>query len=331
MVTRAPRVGVIGAGERGRQLIRICYELGALAGVCDVSQPSLREIADTYPDVELHTGADDLVRAPLEAVLIAAPAELHAELSLQVLAAGKHVFVEKPFALSVVDAEAVAAAAVATGLQVFVAHLLIYHPAVRKLRSIIASGAIGRLWHLRSRRSSLGKLRQLGSVWWNVAPYDVSLMLALMGEEPTSVVGAQAGWLTTRSPDAAYADFQFARCRSAHIEVSWLDPNEMWRCDVFGSEGVITISESPSGSRMTLTGCGARSDERGMLFAWRGDETEIEFESVEPLREQVVAFLTSMRFGIAAETDASEGLAVVRALARADRASHVNGAVESRA
>jgi UDP-2-acetamido-3-amino-2,3-dideoxy-glucuronate N-acetyltransferase len=225
----------------------------------------------------------------------------------------------------------VAAAAVATGLQVFVGHQLIYHPAIRKLRSIVASGAIGRLWHVRSRRSSLGELRHRENVWWSFAAHDVSLMLALMGEEPTAVVSAHAGWLTLRSPDAAYADFQFARGRSGHIEVSWLDPNQMWRFDVFGTEGVVTIAESPSSARMTLARCGARSDEHGVLSAWRGVETEIEVDKVEPLREEIVAFFTSLRFGIAAETDASEGLAVVRALARADRASHINGALESRA
>jgi predicted dehydrogenase len=152
-----------------------------------------------------------------------------------------------------------------------------------------------------------------------------------MGEEPTAVVSAHAGWLTLRSPDAAYADFQFARGRSGHIEVSWLDPHKMWQFDVFGTEGVITIAESPGLSRMSLARCGARSDERGMLSAWRGAETDIPFDKLEPLREELIAFFTSLRFGIAAETDASEGLAVVRTLTRADRASHISSSLESRA
>jgi len=324
------RVGVIGAGHWGQNLIRICHDLGALDAVCDPSPASLQLVADKYPDVELFNEATDLLELPIDAVLIAAPAEFHGELALAALAAGKHVFIEKPFTLSVADGEAVAAAAIATGLQVFVGHLLIYHPAVRKLRTTLASGAIGRVWHLRSRRVSLGKLRNRESVWWSFAPHDVSLVLALMGEEPTNVVGAQNGWLTARTPDCAYADFQFAQGRSAHIEVSWLDPHKMWQFDVFGTEGVITISESPGISRMTLARCGARSDERGMLSAWRGAEMEIEFEKLEPLREEMIAFFTSMRFGIAAETDASEGLAVVRALARADRASHITTPIEFR-
>jgi UDP-2-acetamido-3-amino-2,3-dideoxy-glucuronate N-acetyltransferase len=325
------RVGIIGAGHWGQNLIRICHDLGALTAVCDPSPSSLQQVADKYPNVDLYSEASELVCLPIDAVLIAAPAELHAELALQALAAGKHVFIEKPFTLSVADGESVAAAAVATGLQVFVGHLLIYHPAVRRLRAIIASGSIGRVWHLRSRRVSLGKLRHRESVWWSFAPHDVSLMLALMGEEPTGVVGAQNGWLTARTPDTAYADYQFAHGRSAHIEVSWLDPHKMWQFDVFGTEGVITIAESPGVSRMSLARCGARSDERAMLSAWRGAETEIQFDKLEPLREEMIAFFTSLRFGIASETDASEGLAVVRALARADKASHTPSSMESRA
>jgi UDP-2-acetamido-3-amino-2,3-dideoxy-glucuronate N-acetyltransferase len=325
------RVGIIGAGHWGQNLIRICNDLGVLAAVCDPSPSTLQQVADKYPKLDLYSEAGETMRLPIDAVLIAAPAELHAELALQALGAGKHVFIEKPFTLSVADGEAVAAAAVATGLQVFVGHLLIYHPAVRKLRATIASGAIGRIWHLRSRRVSLGKLRHRESVWWSFAPHDISLMLALMGEEPTGVVGAQNGWLTSRTPDTAYADYQFSHGRSAHIEVSWLDPHKMWQFDVFGTDGVITIAESPGLSRMSLARCGARSDERGMLSAWRGAETDIQFDKLEPLREEMIAFFTSLRFGIAAETDASEGLAVVRALARADRASHAVNSLESRA
>jgi UDP-2-acetamido-3-amino-2,3-dideoxy-glucuronate N-acetyltransferase len=324
------RVGIIGAGHWGWNLIRVCHDLGALAAVCDSSPTMLARVAEAYPSTLRFSEVDEFLLQRLDAVFIAAPAQLHAQLALQVLAAGKHVFVEKPFALTVPDAEAIAGAAAATGLQVFAGHLLIYHPAVKKLRKIIQAGDIGRVWHLRSRRLSLGKLRHHESVWWSFAPHDVSLMLALMNEEPSHVVGAQAGWLTSRTPDAAYADYQFAHGRSAHIEVSWLDPNKMWQFDVFGTDGVITITETPGKSRMTLAKCGARSDEHGHLSTWRGAETEVQFERVEPLREEVVAFFTSLRFGIAAETDATEGLSVVRALALADRASHHSGNNEAR-
>lgn len=317
------RIGVIGAGHWGRNLIRVCDALGTLAAVCDPSPDALMEISEKYPDVARFVDPSALLRRPLDAVFIAAPAESHARLALQSLAAGKHVFVEKPFTLSVADAEAVAAAAVATGLQVFVGHLLLYHPAVKKLRSIIDTGALGRIWHVRSRRVSLGKLRHRESVWWSFAPHDVSLMLSLMREDPVNVTGAQNGWLTARMPDVAYADYQFSQGRSAHIEVTWLDPNKSWQFDVFGTEGVATITEGGGESRMQITRCGARSDERGVLTAWRGGTTDVVFDKTEPLREEVFAFFTSLRFGIAAETDASEGLAVVRALALADRAARL--------
>lgn len=325
------RVGVIGAGQWGWNLIRVCHQLGALASVCDPSSAMRKRVAAAYPAVQLFESPDELVWEPGDAVVVAAPAELHASIALKALAARKHVFVEKPFALSVADAEEVAHAAARSGLQVFAGHLLIYHPAVKRLRAIVDAGGIGRVWHLRSRRVSLGKLRHRESVWWSFAPHDVSLMLALMGEAPASVVASQAGWLTTRMPDAAYADYQFSHGRSAHIEVSWLDPNKAWQLDVFGTEGVITLAESPDRTRMMLAKCGARSDDRGLLSTWRGDETPIEFDHAEPLREEMAAFLTSLRFGIPSETDAAEGLAVVRALALADRAAHVAGAVEANA
>jgi UDP-2-acetamido-3-amino-2,3-dideoxy-glucuronate N-acetyltransferase len=321
MSASEPRVGVVGAGGWGKNLVRVCADLGVLTAVCDPAPASLQAIATAYPGVAVVSALDDLLDQ-VDAVVIGAPAELHAQLALCALDAGKHVFVEKPFTLSVADGEMVAAAAAAAKLQVFVGHLLIYHPAVRALRRLVAAGEIGRLWHVRSRRVSLGKLRNRESVWWSFAPHDISLMLALLGEEPLGVVAAQAGWLTPRMPDAAYADYSFSNGRSAHIEVSWLDPNKMWQLDVFGTDGVATLAEAPGQTRLKLARCGARLDENGALCAWRGASTDIAFEQGEPLREEMVAFLTAVRFNIAAETDAAEGLAVIRAVAGAARAAN---------
>jgi len=311
--------------------MRVADKLGALAAVCDPSPDALADAAKMYPRLNRFEDVEDLLRDPLDAILIAAPEESHAQLALQCLAAGKHILVEDPFTLSVADAEAVAAAAVATGLHVFVGHTLIYHSAIRKLRATIASGTLGRIWHLRSRRGCLGNLQQHKSVWWSLASRDVSLMLALMGEDPSNVVGAHSGWLTARRPDIAYADFQFPYGRSAHVEVTWLDPNDIWHLDVFGTQGVVRLVETSESCRMELIRCGARSDERGVLDSWRGGTMEIPYERSEPLHDEVLAFLTSLRFGIAAETDANEGLAVVRTLALADRAAHLPYALEARA
>jgi UDP-2-acetamido-3-amino-2,3-dideoxy-glucuronate N-acetyltransferase len=224
-------------------------------------------------------------------------------------------------ALSVEDGERIARAVVDSGLQLFVGHILLHHPAIRKLRALVSDGVIGRVWHVRSRRLSLGRVRANESVWWSFAPHDVALALAIMGEEPQSASATQTGCLSTWLPDTAYADFRFSNGRSAHVEVGWLDPCKSVRLDVFGTEGVLTFEDSLAGHYLTLCMAGAKPDERGIMRTWRGEARTVEVQPGDPLREELGAFLTSIRFGIPAETDVHEGLAVLRALTMADDAA----------
>lgn len=326
--SREYRLSLISVDGWGKNLVRHCAELGVLAGVYD-DNSTIDELSRLQPDIRRYDSIGDLYDAPCDAIVIAAPAHLHAPLALQAISAKKCVFVEKFLAVSVADGNRIAEAAEQAGVQVFVGHALLYHSGVRKLRTLVGQGAVGRVWHVRTRRLSLGKLRHHESVWWSFAPNDVALVLSVFGEEPERVSAAQAGWLTPRIPDTAYADFQFPRGRSAHVEVGWLDPHSTFRIDVFGTEGVLTLEESRDESRLSISACGARPDEHGVLQTWRGEERDIPIPSSDPLREELVAFLTSIRFGISAETDAKQGVAVLRALSMADEASsHPQAALE---
>ena len=321
------RLGVIGGGYWGQNLIRTCADLGVLDAVCDADEGVRASLLNAYPRISVHEHPELLLDEQLDGVLIATPAVTHAELALAAFQRGLHVFVEKPMALSVSDGIRMQEAADKANRQLFVGHLLLYHPGIRKLRMLLADGTIGRVWHLRSRRLNLGKLRQHESVWWSFAPHDVALMLAIMGEEPESATASQIGWLSPRLPDVAYADFRFSRGRAGHIEVNWLDPRKAAGLDVFGTDGVITFEDFRVGERLTVALCSAKPDERGVLRAWRGDTYEVPVEPSEPLREEIIAFLTSMRFGIPAETDGNEGIAVLRALEMADNGSVRHSAI----
>lgn len=318
MSPSAPRLGVIGGGYWGQNLIRTCADLGVLDAVCDADEGVRASLLKAYPAISVHEDAPRLLDEQLDGVIIATPAMTHAELAVAAFQCGLHVFVEKPMALSVSDGIRMQEAAERANRQLFIGHLLLYHPGVRKLRMLITENAIGRVWHIRSRRLSLGKLRQHESVWWSFAPHDVALMLAIMGEEPEGVTASQIGWLSPRLPDAAYADFRFSNGRVGHIEVNWLDPHKTARLDVFGTDGVITFEDFRVGQRLTVALCGAKPDDRGILRARQGESYEVEVEPAEPLREEIIAFLTSIRFGIPAETDGKEGVAVLRALEMAD-------------
>jgi UDP-2-acetamido-3-amino-2,3-dideoxy-glucuronate N-acetyltransferase len=266
-----------------------------------------------------------LEHGKLDAAVIASPAHTHAELALKCIAAGKHVFVEKPLALSVDDAQRVVEAAEHAGLTLFVGHVLLYHPAVRALLEAVNAGRNGRVRHLRSRRLSWGRLRAYENVWWSFAPHDCALMIEIMKDSPVNATGWLSAYVRPGLGDFAYADFAFADGRSAHIEVSWLDPDKSSRIDVFGSEGTLTFIDSREGATLTLTPCGDRLNARGEPELWRSESTNIELPAGEPLRLELEAFCRAIRGAHEhIPTDGREGLEVVRALEMVDRHATVH-------
>jgi len=308
------KVGVIGAGYWGRNLIRVAHELDVLESVFDTDEAALTRVAQEYPNVGLELDLRALLDRQIDAVLIAAPAPLHAELALEGVASGKHVFVEKPLAMNPDDAATVVRAAGAGGRTLFVGHLLLYHPAVQRMIGLIREGAIGELRHVRSRRLSWGRLRSEENVWWSFAPHDIALVLAIFEETPHAVHGSTAAFVRPEIADFAYADLAFSRGRSAHIEVSWIDPDRSSRLDVFGSKGVLRLCDARDGATITLTRCGDERDGVGAQL-WREDEQRIDFTPAEPLKTELRAFVDAVREGTRPLTDGDEGLSVVRVLA----------------
>jgi UDP-2-acetamido-3-amino-2,3-dideoxy-glucuronate N-acetyltransferase len=326
---RVPRLAVVGAGYWGTNLVRNCWEMGVLAAVCDADLRALNAVRTKYPGVALFCDIDQMIEhGRPDAVVIATPAPTHAAVALECIAAGKHVFVEKPLALSVEEAQRVVGAAEAAGLTLFVGHVLLYHPAVQTMLAAIDAGKIGRVRHMRSRRLSWGRLRAQENVWWSFAPHDCALMIEIMKDTPVEGYGRLSAYVRPGLGDFAYADFAFADGRSAHIEVSWLDPDKSSRIDVFGSEGALTFTDSREGGTLTLTACGDRMDQHGIPELWRTDPVGLypadvragSVEDKEPLRLELEAFVRSMRGGAHAHipTDGHEGLEVVRALQMVD-------------
>src|SRR5262249_3232473 len=153
------RVGVVGAGYWGIHHVRNFARLGVLAGVCDADAAARKRVASQYPGIALFERTGDLLSAA-DAVVLATPAIAHAEQALEALAAGKHVFCEKPMALTVADAEKVKRAADESGKTFMVGHLMLYHPAVERLHEMIRSGDLGEIYYLYSLRVNLGRLRR---------------------------------------------------------------------------------------------------------------------------------------------------------------------------
>src|SRR5690606_13121734 len=181
-----PTIAHVGYGYWGRNIARNLAELGFLGAIVDPDPKAAAEGAERLA-VPARGFAEVLADPGIDGVSLASPASLHFEQAKAALEAGKHVFVEKPLALDLDQAEALVRTAEERGLCLMVGHLLQYHPAYEKLRALVREGALGRLLYVYSSRLSLGKFRREENVLWSFAPHDISMLLGLFGSEPSHV------------------------------------------------------------------------------------------------------------------------------------------------
>lgn len=314
-----PRVAVLGCGYWGRNLVRNFHSLGALTAVADPLPERLGEIERLY-DVPGWPVEAILAAPEIDAVVLAAPAEQHARLALAALAAGKHVFIEKPLALTVADGERIVAAGVAAKRIVMVGHLLQYHPAFIRLRSLCAAGELGRLQYVYSNRLNLGKIRREENVFWSFAPHDISMILALAGESPERVDAAGYCYLHKHLADVTTTSLVFSSGINAHIFVSWVHPYKEQRLVVVGDGGMAVFDDGQPWDRKLLLYRHRIVWREGMPEPSRAEAELVPVEAAEPLQVECQHFLDCVRDGHTPRTDAAEGLAVLRVLAAAERA-----------
>lgn len=318
-------VAVVGCGHWGRNLVRNFSQLGALSAVCDTNETTARELAEQHGTAVL-AWPKILERPDISAVAIAAPAALHFRLASDALGAGKHVFVEKPLALEVVEGEALCELAAKHGRQLMVGHLLQYHPAFLKLRDLMAQGVLGRLQYIYSNRLNLGKFRREEDILWSFAPHDLSMILALVGTEPDHVTAKGAYYLHDSIADVTTTHLDFPGGERAHVFVSWLHPFKEQKLVVVGDQAMVVFDDGQPWTSKLLIYPHRIEWRKGVPVPTKADAEPVLLEETEPLREELEHFLESIATNSTPRTDGREGLRVLRVLHLAARALHKQSA-----
>jgi predicted dehydrogenase len=253
----------------------------------------------------------------VDAAVIATPAVTHFELARQALSAGLDVLVEKPMALTAKEAESLLQIADAEGRILMVDHLLEYHPAVAALKEQVCSGALGDLLHAASERLNLGVVRGAENALWSLAPHDISVILYLFDEEPTSVEAYGATFLQDAIPDVATVVMRFESGRFAQVRASWIDPVKTRRLSLIGREGM-AVFDAEADDKLVLYDRRAVWQD-GSWGTHAGEGRAVPFEQQEPLIVMTKAFLASIASRKPPRSDARDGLRVVRVLEAASQ------------
>ena len=317
-------VGVVGLGYWGPNLARNFDALpeAELSWLCDGSPEQLERVAGRFPGVRAATELDELLADPaLDAVAIATPVPTHAPLARRCLAAGKHVFVEKPLAQSLADADAVVADARDSGRTLMVGHLLEYHPGVERLKGLVDSGELGTVHYIYGNRLNLGKLRADENALWSLGAHDVSVVLRLAEEEPTECHAFGASYMREGVEDVVFCFLRFPSGLAAHLHLSWLDPHKERRFTVVGSRRMATFDDMALERKLTVYDKGFEQDyaNYGEYIARSGDVWSPVVPNDEPLRIECRHFVERVCNGRPPLSDGESGRRVVRVLEELQR------------
>ncbi|MEW5727608.1 MAG: Gfo/Idh/MocA family oxidoreductase [Pseudomonadota bacterium] len=314
-----PRVAVVGCGAWGKNLVRNFAQLGALAAVVDADRARAEQLAETH-GVQARGFDDILADKAIAAVAVAAPAERHYELTKAALLAGKDVFVEKPLALAVEDAEFLRRLADETGRVLMVGHLLQYHQAFRALKALVAEGRLGRLQYVYSNRLNLGKIRSEENILWSFAPHDISMILSLVGAEPTKVTAVGANYVNRCIADVTTTHLEFPGGIHAHVFVNWLHPFKEQKLVVVGDAGMAVFDDGQEWDRKLILFSQPVEWSDGAPRASKAKGEPVPLEACEPLAEECRHFLHCVATRERPVTDGAEGVRVLKVLQAADRA-----------
>ncbi len=324
------RMAIVGLGHWGKNVLRSFASTDGcdVRAICEENPKLLARQASLYPSA----GATDSFQAVLDdadtdAVAIVTPAPLHHQMVIRALTAGKHVFVEKPAALTVDHAQEMVELADRMDRKLMVGHLLEYHPAVAAMKEQIDGRRLGDVHYMYSQRLNLGIVRQSENAFWSLAPHDISVILYLFGDEPDEVSASGASFLQNGIEDVVFANLHFPDGRIAQIHVSWLDPHKARKMVVVGSRKMMVFDDMHPSEKIRIFDKGASVDTAAdsplhSITVRHGDIHLPHIDGRAPLDIETAHFVDCIINDRRPRSDGRDGLRVVRVLEQVERHLH---------
>ena len=316
-MTSEVRVAQAGLGEWGRNLARNFAELAELVWLCDPAEGKREEYRARYPNVRWAASFEEMLEdATVDAVVIATPVPSHHTLARQALEAGKHVFVEKPPAMTGPEIDELVTIAAERDLVLMPGHLLLYHPGVQKLKELVGSGTLGEVLCVYGNRQNLGRIRPYENALWSLGVHDLSVILYLLDEDPVTAIAYGRDFLQPGVEDVVFCYLRFPSGRIAHMHLSWLDPHKMRKMTVVGTEKMAVFDDMELDRKVTVyeKAPWRPVDTYGEWQTRTGDIHIPKIPTDEPLKLECRAFLDLVEGEGDRSKVARDGARVVRAL-----------------
>jgi len=333
----------IGYGYWGPNLARNLSRIEnvRMAALCDIERKSIEKFKANFPDAEIYAEYQAALNQDnIDAVVVSTPAALHYRMTRDALEAGKHVLVEKPLSLTSEEGRELVNLARKNNLILMVGHTFLYNSAVIKIKDYINRGELGKIYYLYSRRLNLGKVRSDINSLWNFAPHDIAIILYFLDNiKPVNVTARGFSYIQPEIEDVVFLTIEFENAVSAHVHVSWIDPNKVRKMTIVGSKKMVVYDDVSNDAKITLYDKGVdkqyvNKELKGFenygefqLLLRAGDVHVPRFDFIEPLKMECDHFVKSIRSGKRPLTDGVHGLEVVKILESAQKSLKNNGEI----
>ncbi|TPK77766.1 Gfo/Idh/MocA family oxidoreductase [Mesorhizobium sp. B2-4-18] len=307
-----PRIAVLGCGYWGSNHIRTLKALGALHAVSDTNRARAEGFASEQDCLAIEP--DQLfVRDDIDAIIMALPPQFHADLAVRAVENRKDVLVEKPIALTVADAERSVQAAKDNSRVFMVGHVLRFHPAFETLKGLIDKGELGEVRYIHSHRLGLGKFHTENDALWDLAPHDLSMILAITGTEPIEVRGEGAALLDNLS-DFAHLHMRFPNGLRSHLFTSRLNPYRERRLTVVGTKAMAVFDDVEPWERKLAVYRHAVWQDSGQWAFTTNEPSYVAVAQGMPLTRELEHFIHCIETRAEPRTSGEEAIRVLRIL-----------------
>lgn len=309
---REQKIAVIGCGVWGRNIVRNFYNLNVLDTVCDIDDENLNKVMQEYPGINVTKDFSEILNNPeITGVAVVTPSHTHYKLVKEILLSGKNVYVEKPISTVAQEAKDLTELANEKDLVLMVGHLLLYHPAVNRLKMLVEEDVLGEIVYAQSDRLNVNYFKNDRSVMWDLAPHDVSMISYVIGKEPKRVISA-VGCSSDRNEimDITHIGIEFEGGAIAHISDSWITPKKHVTLLVRGTKATAILDDTVAENKLQVF---------DNFAAGASKNIHLDYLEIEPLKLECQHFVSCCETGKKARSDGENGFTVVRILEEAEK------------
>ncbi len=312
MTEKKQRIAVIGYGMWGKNIVRNFYNLNVLDTVCDLDPETREKIKSLYPGINIISDLQEIINNPeITSVAVVTPSHTHYKIVKTMLEAGKNVYVEKPISTVAKEAKDLMELANQKGLVLMVGHLLLYHPAVNRLKMLVESGELGEVVYAQSDRLNVNYFKNDRSVMWDLAPHDVSMISYVIGKNPVKVLSA-VGCSTDKNVvmDITHICIEFEDGVIGYISDSWITPQKHVTLLVRGTKATAILDDTVQENKLKLYDNFAEG---------KTQDIPLDYLEIEPLKLECQHFIRCCEQGMHARSDGENGYNVTCILEEAEK------------